>query len=427
VSAVSLPAGKSSEMAHQTLPEAALSTHREIAAKRTSLRDGAHCQAIVVGAGPAGLAVGACLKQAGIPFLILEQDDKVGAAWHQHYDRLHLHTAKAFSELPFVGFPKGTPRYPSRAQVIDYLVAYAGRFQLEPRFGQQVIAARHSKSCWEVQTQDTSYQASNLVVAGGYCRQAYVPDWPGQASFLGTILHSSEYRNGGSFSGQSVLVVGFGNSGGEIAIDLWEHGARPSLAVRSPVNVIPRDLFGIPILAISIMQSKLPARWADAINAPILRVVVGDLTRIGLRKLPVGPVTQIQRDARIPLIDVGTIRLIKGGQIAVCPGIERFTEDGAVFTDGSRGEFDAVILATGYRPRVNAFLEGSSAACDENGRPLSSGHETAIPGLYFCGYRVSPTGMLREIAREARRIGAAIARRSRCGEPMQVQIAGDRQ
>jgi indole-3-pyruvate monooxygenase len=87
------------------------------------------------------------------------------------------------------------------------------------------------------------------------------------------------------------LVVGFGNSGGEIAIDLWEHGARPSLAVRSPVNVIPRDLLGIPILAIGILQSKLPPRWADALNAPHLRVVMGDLTRYGLRKLPQGPIT----------------------------------------------------------------------------------------------------------------------------------------
>jgi cation diffusion facilitator CzcD-associated flavoprotein CzcO len=147
-------------------------------------------------------------------------------------------------------------------------------------------------------------------------------------------------------------------------------------------------------------------------NAPILRAVVGDLTRIGLRKLPAGPVTQIHQTARIPLIDVGTIRLIKGGQVAVCPGVEGFTQDGAVFMDGSRGKFDAVILATGYRPRVNAFLQGASAACDDHGTPLSSGCETPIAGLYFCGYRVLPTGMLREIAREALRIAAAIARRT---------------
>jgi indole-3-pyruvate monooxygenase len=377
----------------------------------TTRHDTGHNHTIIVGAGPAGLAVGACLKQAKIPCLILEQTDKVGAAWHRHYDRLHLHTAKAYSALPFVPFPKDYPRYPSRLQVISYLEAYARQFQLKPRFGQQVITARYANNGWEVQTQDARYQALNLVIAAGYNREPYLPNWFGQASFRGTIMHSSQYRNGEPFKNQKVLVVGFGNSGGEIAIDLCEHEAQPSLAIRSPVNVIPRELLGIPILAIGVAQRKLPPRWADALNAPIVRAVMGDLTRYGLRKLPRGPVTQIQSDARIPLIDVGTIKLIKRGQIAVYPGIDRFTEDSVIFTDGKQGKFDAVILATGYRPRVNTFLEEDSTAYDENGTPLSSGHEMPIPGLYFCGYHVSPTGMLREIALEARRISAAITRK----------------
>ena len=112
-----------------------------------------------------------------------------------------------------------------------------------------------------------------------------------------------------------------------------------------------------------------------------------------------------------PVIDVGTIELIKRGQLSVYPGIERFTEEGVIFTDGKDAKYDAVILATGYRPGVNAFLEGASVAHDENGTPSSSGREAPIAGLYFCGYYVSPTGMLREIALEARRISAAIARK----------------
>jgi len=379
----------------------------------TALQDSADSQTIVVGAGPAGLAVGACLKQAGISCLILEQADKVGVAWHRHYERLHLHTDKKHSELPFAPFPKECPRYPSRLQMISYLEAYARQFQLEPRLGQQVVSARRVEAGWEVQTQDTRYQAANLVIATGNSREPWLPTWPGQDSFQGRILHSSEYKDGEPFRGQRVLVVGFGNSGGEIAIDLWEHGARPSLAVRSPVNVIPRDLFGIPILAIGILQSKLPPRVADALNAPLLRAVMGDLTRYGLRKLPQGPITQIQGSARIPLIDVGTIKLIKNGQVKVYPGIERFTENSVLFTDGKQEEFDAVILATGYRPRVNAFLEEDLAVYDDAGTPSFSGPESPVPGLYFCGFHVSPTGMLRDIAIEARKISAAIARSAR--------------
>jgi len=175
---------------------------------------------------------------------------------------------------------------------------------------------------------------------------------------------------------------------------------------------MPRELFGLPILAISILQSKLPARLAAALNAPILHAVMGDLTQYGLRPLPWAPLTQIQRSARIPLIDVGTLQLIKRGQITVRPGIEKFTEDEVIFTDGQSSQFEAVILATGYRPRVNTFLAGVTGVYDEEGAPLSSGNESSIPGLYFCGYSVAATGMLREISLEARRICAAIARKS---------------
>jgi indole-3-pyruvate monooxygenase len=373
---------------------------------------------IVIGAGPAGLAVGACLKRAGISCIILEQSDKVGSVWHRHYDRLHLHTDKKNSELPFLPYPKNYPRYPSRSQVIDYLESYAHNFPLDIRFRQQVISAHYENDQWEVQTQDNLYHASSLVIATGYNCEPFLPTWPNQDSFKGILMHSSQYKNGELFRGKKVLVVGFGNSGGEIALDLWEHGAQVGLAVRSAVNVIPRELLGIPILSIGIVESKLPPPLADAMNALILRAVIGDLTKYGLRKLPYGPIIQMKFHSRIPLIDVGTVKLIKNGQIIVYDGIKEFTEEEVIFSDGKKAQFDAVILATGYRPRVNAFLTGiSAAAYDQSGKPLSSGRQTSMPGLYFCGYCVAPTGMLREIGIEAAQISAAIAsKRASTGE-----------
>ena len=368
-------------------------------------------QTIVIGAGPAGLAVAACLKRAGIQSIILEQSGKVGSAWRRHYDRLHLHTDKKNSQLPYAPFPKEYPRYISRAQLIEYLETYAEKQQLDIRFGQQVLAACYENEQWEIQTQDTLYLAPNFVIAAGYAREPNIPTWPGQASFKGAVIHSSQYENGEPFKGKKVLVIGFGNSGGEIAVDLKEHGAQASLAVRSAVNVIPRELFGIPILSIGIMQGKLPPKLADAINAPILRAVIGDLTRYGFRKLPYGPATQIQNDKHIPLIDIGTMKLIKEGHLTVHPGVKEFTEDGVIFMDGKQAQFDATILATGYRPRVNAFLQEAQATYDDSGTPTSSGRETSMPGLYFCGYYVSPTGMLREIGIEAKQISAAIAKK----------------
>ncbi len=365
---------------------------------------------IIIGAGAGGLAVGACLKQAGVANIILEQGHDVAATWRRHYDRLHLHTDKKNSELPFAPFPKDYPRYPSRDQMVKYLEEYARKFDLNIRFNQQVHSARRDNGQWHVQTQDTLHSSPNLVVATGYARQPIIPAWKGMDSFTGQILHSSEYRNGSSFKGQNVLVVGFGNLGGEIAIDLYEHGAKPSLAVRNAVNVIPRELAGIPILAIGIVQNNLPVWLADAINAPILRAVVGDITKYGLRKLPYGPATQIRKDKHIPLIDVGTMELIRDGQIKVYSGVDEYSENRIKFADGREANFDAVILATGYRPRVNDFLQEVSSVLDKDGTPVSTGKESTMPGLYFCGYYVSPTGMLREIAREAKQISNSITK-----------------
>ncbi len=364
---------------------------------------------LVIGAGPAGLAVGACLKQAGVQSILLEQSDKVGSVWRRHYDRLHLHTDKRNSKLPYAAFPKEYPRYPSRDQLVGYLESYAKKFELDIRFDQQVQSARRDNNHWELQTQDARYRASNLVVATGNAREPFSPQWKGMDAFKGKVMHSSEYKNGEPFKGQNVLVVGFGNSGGEIAIDLFEHGAKPSIAVRSAVNVIPKELAGIPILSIGIAQNSMPAWMADAMNAPILRAVIGDITKLGLRKLPYGPATQIQNDKHIPLIDVGTIKLIKQGHITVYPGVEELTETGVRFTDGREAGFDALILATGYRSRVNKFLNETNVY-DEDGTPLSTGREAGVPGLYFCGYYVSPTGMLREISMEAMRLSTSIAK-----------------
>ncbi len=140
-----------------------------------------------------------------------------------------------------------------------------------------------------------------------------------------------------------------------------------------------------------------------------MRCTVGDVRKLGLRKLPYGPNTQIAHDHQVPLLDIGTMGQIRQGHITVHGELDHFTERGVVFSDGREVTLDAVVLATGYRASIDDLLAGWEAVCDGPGTPTVSGGPTALGGLYFCGMYVSPAGMLREIGIEASRITTHIA------------------
>lgn len=365
---------------------------------------------LIIGASAAGLATAAALQEHHLPFEILEAGPEIGPAWRTHYDRLHLHTPKFASGLPGLKMPREWPRYPARDQVVEYLERYQQHHGLKPNFEQPVTRLERRDGEWLATTTTGSWRARSVVIATGANRQPVRPTWPGLESFQGQVLHSSEYRNGDPWRGRPVLIVGFGNSACEQAIDLVERGSQPHLSVRSAVNVIPRDVYGlIPVLQLGIVMQHLPPAVADALAAPMIRATVGDIRKVGLRKLDYGPNTQMARDRKIPLLDIGTMEHIRAGRIGVHGGIERFTADGVVFTDGSTLQVDAVVLATGYRPALEDFLPDWRLVCDEKGIPSVSGRATALPGLYFCGQFISPAGMLREIAIESRRIATHLA------------------
>jgi indole-3-pyruvate monooxygenase len=359
---------------------------------------------VIVGASAAGLATACCLRRAEVPFVLLEREQHVAPVWRRHYDRLHLHTSKGFSALPYFRWPRSAPRYPSRDEVVGYLEAYAARFSLAPRFGESVVAVERHGDGWLTRTETGAYESRRLVVATGYTRAPHRPTWPGVDSFGGPVIHSAEYKNGAAWAGRRVLVVGIGNSGAEIALDLCEHGARPSVAIRGAVNVLPRDFLGLPILLWAWLVDRLPGPLADGIARAASWLSLGRLERIGLRPASYGPLAQIRRTGRVPILDVGTVARIRRREIEVLPDIRSFAPGQVTFSDGTERPFDAVVLATGYRPALT-FLPPD--VLDAAGSPRASGAEIA-PGLYFCGFHVTPTGMLREIALEAKRIAHAI-------------------
>jgi len=364
--------------------------------------------ALIVGAGPAGLATAACLAQRGVHALVLEAGPSLATAWRHHYDRLHLHTVKQQSHLPGVPFAKELPRYPSRADVVAYLEAYAARFAIAPRTGEAVRRVSAADGGFVVDTTRGAHRARAVVLAAGLNRVPNPERLPDQERFPGTIIHSAAYRNATPFAGQRVLVVGAGNTGAEIALDLAQGGAQATMAVRTPVNVVPRDFLGMPTQLTSIRVRRLPLAVGDRIGRMVSRLAFGNLARHGLARPTLGPLSAIKLRRRIPLIDVGTIAAIKRGAIAVKPAVERMTEAGAIFADGSAGDFAAVILATGFRPAL-ADIVAVPGVLDDAGYPRDWKGGGFCANLFFVGYEQPATGLLRQIASEAQTVAAAIA------------------
>jgi cation diffusion facilitator CzcD-associated flavoprotein CzcO len=303
--------------------------------------------------------------------------------------------------------PDHYSNYPSRDELIAYLEQYAAHHPIAPRFGARVLGVKR-RDRWIVETETASLTADNVIFATGIAGSPFRPDWPGIESFPGPVLHSSEYMNAKPFAARRVLVVGLGNSGGEIAIDLADVGSNVSVSVRGPVNILPRDLLGIPIIAWAILQRSLPPSLVDTLNAPILRLAIGDLEKFGLRRPAKGPMAQVVENRKIPLLDIGTVDRIRRGMVALRPGILQISGANVHFDDGTHEAFDIIIQATGYRPNLRPLLPDHQDVLDRSGGPLTCGNTTPHVGLFFCGYIPVTTGQLREIGLEAARIAGAI-------------------
>jgi indole-3-pyruvate monooxygenase len=366
---------------------------------------------LVIGASVSGLATAACLQKQHIEYAIIEKQDQVASPWRRHYDRLHLHTSKRFSNLPYKEFGKDIPKYPSRQQVVDYLEDYQKEFNIQPHFAVEAISVRRENGVWITETKNQIYESKYLVMATGPYGKPRPRHFKVAETFKGKILHSSDYKTGKDFKGQNVLVLGFGNSACEIAIDLYEQGAMPSMAVRSPVNVVPRDVLGIPVLELSIFLSRLSPSMADTISAPLMKVLVGDIQKLGLKKMPYGPLEQIRRDGTIPVLDIGTLRLIREGHIKIYGDIDCLDGERVYFKDGRSGNFDAVVAAIGYEENLSEFLTVDKMRLEDLKQPVGKQRYFGLDGLYFCGYYISPTGQFREIGSDAQKIAADISKK----------------
>ena len=371
-------------------------------------------QVVVVGAGPAGVSVALALKDVGVRPLVLDRAEEVGSAWRDRYDRLRLNSPRPLSHLPGRRFPKGTPMFPTREQVIEHLEHHAHEDGIDLQLGTRVDRIARDDGRWVVHTSAAEIRAAQVVVATGYQHRPLIPDWGGRDSFTGQLLHSSEYKNPGPFQANRVLVVGPGCSGMEIAHDLAEGGAsKVWLSARTPPNIVLRQgPGGLPGDFVALVLLHLPVRFADAVARFGRRMDLGDLSQYGLPVPDEGIFARFRRLGVTPaIVDKEVIEAIKAGQIEVVRGVESLDSTGIQLTDGARVEPDAVICATGYRRGLETLV-GHLDVLGKQGTPRAVGDEAAAGGLRFIGYVPRPSA-LGYIGKEARRAAQAIARELR--------------
>lgn len=375
---------------------------------------------LVIGAGFAGLATAARLAQSPrVRFAVLEQGDGVGSFWKGTYDRVHLHSPD--HDLPRDGgLRRRFPLLLSRAQIIEYFTAYADHHGLSPhlRFGARAdrVTEEVGAHPWKVETPRGTLRARYLAVATSVNRVPVEVRLGGEDVFTGRVIHSAAYRNPAPFRDRRVLVVGSGNSAAEIAVDLLEGGARAvAMWVRAPRHFVPLA----PVLKLyqtfkalgQMSEAKLAAahalrRGTAAFEREVktrdlpMRLLSADLSRYGVRKPSVGPVYGMIHHHRIPVMDVGAIARIRDGSLRVIDGnvraIRGLTAGGVRFTDGEE-PFDDVILATGYEPGLERFIEQTELLDGARGHgrwPVTDGRSrsTVRPSVFFPGFDMSPLG-----------------------------------
>ncbi|KAK9137013.1 hypothetical protein Sjap_007607 [Stephania japonica] len=331
-------------------------------------------------------------QQSLNPNIVLEREDCFASLWKKKsYDRLHLHLAKKFCELPHMSFPPSSPTYISRKQFIQYIDDYVSHFRVSPLYNRLVESASFDRAQerWCVIVRDAKrgceevYYGRFLVVASGETSDAFVPDVEGLETFGGEVIHSTEYKSGEKYENMKVLVVGSGNSGMEIALDLSNFDSAASIVVRSPVHVVSREMASLGL----VLVKHVPLKIVDGLLVILSKLVYGDLSKYGVNRPKEGPFFMKVKYGKYPVIDVGTINKIKSSKIQVVPSITRIRGKEVEFSNGKSDSFDVLIFATGFKRSTNKWLKDDDYLLDEDGIAKQSfpNHWKGINGLYCAG------------------------------------------
>ncbi|WP_281883673.1 NAD(P)/FAD-dependent oxidoreductase [Paenibacillus sp. YYML68] len=325
-------------------------------------QDERHWEVVVIGAGQAGLAAAYELKRAGVPFVCLDRQERIGQTWRERYDSLQLFTPRSFSSLPGLPLSGAPGGYPRKDELADYLQAYARAFELPVLSGtivEKVTSCRTAAGGrFRLETSRGAMTARHIVVATGPFQQPVVPALSAELDPGVLQLHSSSYKRPQQLQPGPTVVVGAGNSGAQIAVELAQQGSDVLLSASTPIRYAPLTLLGTSVftwltrtgIVYASARSPLGA-WLQKRPDPVFGRELRDAVRAG----------HIQLKGRTTSVQGRRLR----------------------FADGTEAEAANVIWATGFRSDYSWLAV--PGALDETGRPRHLNGVSEVNGLFYIG------------------------------------------
>jgi putative flavoprotein involved in K+ transport len=367
--------------------------------------------AVVIGAGPAGLAVARELDhQHGIKALVLDRAAAPAISWRRRYDNFRLNTTGFLSHLPGQRIPLTAGRWPTKEDMVRYFDHYVAQQNISLLLGCEVHRVDRARGIWQLDTSSGEIRTAAIVLATGNYSAPTIPEWPGLSGFNGEIVHSGEFTNAWPYRGRDVLVVGAGNSAADIAVQLANDGARRIwLAVRTPPHLVRRAIGPFPSDIFLELSSRVPARAIDPLIALMTRLMWGDLSAYGFQRPTLGLKATVETRGRIPTLADELIDLVRVGRVEVVDSVQAVEPDRAILADGTSVAPQAIIAATGFAADLQGLV-GHLGVLDEHGNPRGGFTSHAGDGMFAIGYGIPPNGPLRAIRLNATPLAAEVAR-----------------
>ncbi|MBO9436435.1 NAD(P)/FAD-dependent oxidoreductase [Ruegeria sp. R13_0] len=365
---------------------------------------------LIIGAGLTGLATAHVLQNRGIPVTVLDASDRVAWNWQQRHPALRLNVHRKFAALPGKPAPRTDGAYLKRDTLVQYLKDYAFDLRDCIETGVLVSGVDPTSNGWRVTAGSRIFDASNVVIATGRDRSPHIPNWRGLQRFKGKVIHAANLGDVSQYDGKKVLVVGAGNSGGDVLNHLARHKPKDvRISVRHGPSIVPQRVFGFPLHLAAHLFAAMPLWMVDPAFALTQRLFFGDLRKYGLTSHSMGGGTRLATDGTAFAIDDGFVAAIKSGRFKVVGEVTEFWDDRVSFDCYRTFEPDVVICATGYKTALEPLLS-HLGVLNEVGIPKypTGEHVPGLPGLWFNGFRPEFQGYFYSAAKGAQRIGNGI-------------------